>query len=185
VRQRLPANCGGPYWLVAGLLGRAQATPTVSLSQLFEFPQLGVRLRLPSDWGISQTPGVVNAGPGVDDESIASRTGFHMSLSCDLPLTLPELTRVESRGMVEVSHITLFTTSNITVDGHTGVGFWWTQPRPRDKTKPEYYLDVYVPAFNRVHMFVFHPPLLEADGKRLKPVGQAILESIRLFQSRN
>lgn len=159
----------------------AQRTPTIPLPQTVSLPDVGVRLALPAEWNVVRNPGVVLIGPGLDWNNSIERTWMHISTKPDLPLALPELIPVLSAGMRDVGHIQEFTTAQFKVAGFDAAAIWWKQNVPRDPNVPEYWLDVNVPAQGVVRNIAFHPILLSPDGKALKGMAQAILESAQIF----
>jgi hypothetical protein len=141
-----------------------------------EFPDLGIRLKVPRAWAVTRQPGTYLTGPGLDADNSTSATWLHFSVNKDVPQSLPELTRVMTAGMKNVAHISDFSTATMNVGGYGSLAIWWTQ-----NGTTEHYLEVYVPAYGAVHDVVFNPPLLQTDGQSLTPIGQAILDSIEFF----
>ncbi len=158
-----------------------QSVSSTQPTHSVDFLELGMSITLPPDWNILNQPGVVFVGPGLTADNSMERTWVHLSFNRDAPQILDELAMVMTEGMQTQGHINNFTTTRVVVGDYEGIAIWWTQPVPRDPNEPEHWLSIYVPANGLVHEIVFHPILLSPDGKQLKSVGQAILDSIKFF----
>lgn len=174
---------GGSGSVLATLIRILSAPPATSVPsgwQALTFDDMGVRLQLPASWSVVRQKGGVLAGPGLESSAADGAAWFYLALIPGAPQTLPELMKAAEQRMAD-AHVVEFTTTRMNVGGYDGVAIRWTEPAPRDPSQPGRYLDLSVPAYGRVHQFVFHPPLLEVDGKRLKGIGQTLLDSIRFF----
>lgn len=144
-------------------------TPTLSalltLWQVHEFPEIGVRMRLPSDWNVLRNPGYY---------LITANGDYRMTVGfccAELPRALPEF----QKAIVpywHTLHAQDFLVMPLQGSGWQGVGVW---------RLPNTCLAVYIPSPEIVRQITFFPIFCEPDRERLLPLGQQILDSVEIF----
>lgn len=141
--------------------------------QVHEFPEVGVRLQVPSEWTVWRDPGrysiVVTGDGGYYEDRV------HVTSCCDeLPRTLPEFQ--EALGpYLQTLHAENAVIRPAQGQGWQGVAVWG---------QPYICLQVYIPTTDIVRLITFSPILCESDGEHLVPLGQRILDSVEIFPPR-
>jgi len=147
----------------------ATLPPLTTLWQVYEFPDIGIRLKIPAEWENLRMPGgyifAANGEYRVD-----------VSFCCEeLPRTLTEFrealaTYLHSLHQQEVLMVPIVGSE------WEGVGVWHL---------PNTCLIVYIPSSEMIRTITFHePPFCEAGGEQLVPLGQEILDSVEIFPPR-
>lgn len=147
-------------------------TPTLPSSQtswqVHEFPEIGVRMRVPSDWNVLRNPGYY---------LITANGDYRMTVSfcCEeLPRALPEF----QKAIVpywHTLHAQDFLVMPLQGSGWQGIGVW---------RLPNTCLAVYIPSPEIVRQITFFPIFCEPDRERLLPLGQQMLDSVEIFSPR-
>lgn len=144
-------------------------TPTLPSSQVswkvHEFPEIGVRMRIPGDWDVLRNPGyyLITA-----DGDYRMTVGF---CCAELPRTLPEFQKAIVPYWYTL-HARDFLVMPLQGSGWQGVGVW---------RLPNTCLDVYIPSPEIVRQITFFPIFCESNRERLVPLGQQILDSVEIF----
>ncbi len=145
--------------------------PAVQTSwQVHEFPELGVRLQIPSEWKVFREPGGylgVVTGPGEYYEYRVM-----VAFCCEeLPRSLDEF----QEAIVpywQTLHAENFVVNRLEGKGWQGVAVWHL---------PHSCLNLYLPSLEIIRQITFWPILCEPDMEHLGPIGQKILDSIEIF----
>jgi hypothetical protein len=138
--------------------------------QVYELPEAGIRLQVPSEWKVFRQPGAYRVVVTGEGEYYEERV--MVTFCCvELPRTLPEFQ--EAIGPYwRTLHAENFVVKPLQGKGWQGVAVWHL---------PNICLDVYIPSPEIVRQITFWPILCEPDGEHLVPLGQKILDSIEIF----
>lgn len=150
----------------------APATP-ISLANVspewivYDFPDLGTTLSMPSDWEMLRWPDGYFFSPTTKsvDRQLA------ILLKGNVPVELPAMTEALTE---EYAYLT--SPIPIWVSGFEGIAFW--------NISPYTCTVIYVPAHGVVHHLAFFSTFCNETGDQLNEVGQKILDSIQFYPAR-
>lgn len=158
-----------PFLAGSGTPWTPPPSPTLPSQQsawrIYEFPEVGVRLQLPSEWNVLRNPGfyLVTA-----DGDYRLTVG---ACCAELPRTLPEFQQAIVPYWYNL-HARDFLVMPLQGQGWQGVGVWHL---------PNVCLDVYIPSSEIVRQITFWPIFCKPGRERLVPLGQQILDSLEIF----
>jgi len=163
------------------------APPTpLSLSSIssewsaYEFSEFGLRLSMPTDWGMLRMPGAYFFAPvsstGLNGNQIDG-TQLTISLKPYVPVELETMTEALIQEWQDLSPRSEFSTTSFIVDGVEGVAFWGLSEATC--------VDIYVPAYSNVHQISFLSTFCNEPRTQLNEVGQKIVDSIQFSAPTN
>lgn len=138
---------------------------------LYDFPDLGISLSMPSDWEVLRYPESYFFAP-IDTLPIELTIGF----KANTPVELASMTEALTEELQNLTPFDFYTMP-ITVADFEGMAFW--------NLSPDSCVDIYVPAHGVVHQISFYSTFCNEAHDQLNEVGQRVLSSIELYPPTN
>ena len=141
----------------------------------YDFPELGMMISIPADWGMTRMPGGYFFAPIMTVENgkeELGRTQLTIGHQGNAPIEFTAMSEFLIQNWHDLAPSSEFYTQSIVVDGTEGIAFWGLSV--------ESCVDTYVPVHGIVYAISFLSTFCNEPRTQLTQIGQMILDSIQL-----